>query len=353
MSLTVRQSTWHCVTWLVFIAYEVSFVLILNPSKTPWWQYTGNYALNIFLFYFNAHIVFYYAYRSNKTIVLLLFLLPFELVLHIIVKYWLELLYNYIQNDTSSVEFNKIFILSCIWRSIYFIGISTGYWFATMSINNIKKINQLNVEKLQAESKQILLERNLVQVRNAFLQSQINPHLLFNTLNYLYNDIYKLSPKTSESVMLLSDIMRYALQDAPNDGMVNLDAEVSYINKYILLNQLRFRNPLHLTVNFTGAFASYRIPPLILLTIVENIYKHGDLTDSSCPALFSLAVDSGKLILHSKNKQKKYNADSSHGIGLQNMKNRLESLYPSKKPILHITQNGLLFELHLQIDLLA
>ena len=180
---------------------------------------------------------------------------------------------------------------------------------------------QLIQQKRSAE-----LERNLFKAKNAYLTSQINPHLLFNTLNFIYSNLYDVSKKAAEIVLLLSDMMRYSLTEIGEDGKVELSQEVDHIKNMISLNQARFNDKLQIKLNLNGDF-TVRIIPLVLLTFIENVFKHGDLSDHNNPAQINISYYNNILEFYCSNKLRKVNTKRGDAIGIENSKTRLEIAY--------------------------
>ena len=125
----LRRVGTHGLAWAVFIAYEVSIIFFTaTPQRVYWWEYLGFYLLNILLFYANAHLVLSYSFHHRKIPWLLLLLLPLVLGLYILLQYGLDLFYNLFRPEPKAIVFQQKFILSYLWRGIYFIGLSATYW---------------------------------------------------------------------------------------------------------------------------------------------------------------------------------------------------------------------------------
>jgi len=180
--------------------------------------------------------------------------------------------------------------------------------------------NELAKEKLDAEMK--------------FLKAQIHPHFLFNTLNNLYVLAKKKSDQTADVVMQLSDILRYILYDCSRE-VVPLAKELEVVKNYIALEKIRYRENLRIIFNITGEPNGVMVPPLILLPLVENAFKHGVSTDISNPFItLTLKIEANKiefLVFNSKS-ETDVTSRSGHdnGIGLVNLKNRLELGFRNK-----------------------
>ncbi|TPE42418.1 sensor histidine kinase [Pontibacter mangrovi] len=342
----------HALAWAAFITYEISILFITAaPQRVFWWEYLGFYLLNILLFYFNASLVSADSIRLHRPLWLwLLWLLPLELGLYIVLQYGLELLYNLFRPTPKLLSFQYKFILSYVWRGLYFIGLSGAYSAARHAIANAKTISQLQVQQLQSQKEKAELEKNLVKSQNAYLQAQINPHFLFNTLNFLYNQVIDISPKASEGIFLLSEVMRHALAQLHEDGKAEASRELDHIRNYIALNQLRFQYPLQLSLQAEGALKDLRLPPLLLLTLVENMFRHGDLTDPAFPASVRLWLEEGTLSFQTRNKKRTSCVPGGHRLGLQNARTRLLNAYGPDRQCLNIQQDEHYYTVHLQIQ---
>ena len=297
----------HIVFWTVFIAYELLYVFILYDTISSFGDIFSHYLLYIVLFYFNAHIVFP-SLTINKTRIV--FLLPvgiiLELLFFLILKtalYRILIVFNIPIRPPYSSE--KEFVTSTIVRGISFIGLSTGYWFALSTFENRKKIADLETIQLKNELQKQELEKTLLITENAYLKSQINPHFLLNTLNFLYNSVSKYSEKIADSVMMLSDIMRYALTNADDDGKVRLESEIEQIDNFVKLNQARFSQRLNIKLITNGDPEDLRIIPLVLITLVENVFKYGDLLNEDHPVRIITTIDNNILTFVTENQKKK------------------------------------------------
>jgi len=202
-----------------------------------------------------------------------------------------------------------------LWKFFKYCGLGMGYYFVMKGIQNQKKITQLEKEKQDAEY--------------AFLRSQINPHLLNGTLKYIYEETLTLSKNLAADVAILRDIMLYSLQSDKDDRLVLLNHEIAHIRNVIKINQLRFNNRLEIILNIKGNTEGVKIIPLILITAVENILKHGVCTDKEAPVKIDLEIDDikGCIHLNTWNQNRKGPKELSSGIGLDNIKKRLINHY--------------------------
>jgi two-component system, LytTR family, sensor kinase len=181
------------------------------------------------------------------------------------------------------------------------------------------------------EAQKLQLEAQISQANFNFLKSQINPHFLHNTLNFLYAKSLPYSSELSEGILTLSDIMRYALsQGNQKDGKAPLKDEIEHVHNVIKISQLRYSNQLTVNFQVTGDPGEKRIVPFVLITLVENAFKHGELKNPENPIEIRLDITGNKLRFYCRNKKKTGRKDISTGIGLENIHKRLELAYGSK-----------------------
>lgn len=340
----------HILLWALFILYESSISFVLGGKFWTPVEYLNTYLINITLFYVNAHITLPYASKRPIYIVILLILL--ELIVCTTLRFCLSTtLFHFKIDPVDPSKDMYISFIKTVWRFIYFMGLSTGYWFALNTIAHRKEISDLERDQLLAKLDKQDLAKQLADSEIAYLKSQINPHFLFNTLNFLYNTALKTATELSKPILLLSDIMRYALTDTPQEGKVELDDEIEQVKTFIELNQFRFDNNLQLDFNISGDTDEVKILPLILLTPIENIFKYGDLKNADHPVKINLELHGNKLNFVTSNKKLKSKRHiASHGIGLKNLQLRLDAYYPNAHHI-QITNSEDEYIFELQITL--
>jgi sensor histidine kinase YesM len=181
---------------------------------------------------------------------------------------------------------------------------------------------------------QKILEIQSLQANYNFLKAQINPHFLHNTLNFFYAKSLPYSEELSDGILTLSQIMRYALsKDNAIDGKVLLKDEIEHLRNVIKINQLRFSNNLNVNFEVHGFVGEVMLIPFVLITIVENAFKHGDLKNPDFPIEIKLTVENDVLTFVCKNKKKTGPKELSTGIGLDNTKKRLDMVYHNRYSI--------------------
>ncbi len=186
----------------------------------------------------------------------------------------------------------------------------------------------INIELRAKAVRQQELEKGKLMAELSAIKYQINPHFLFNSLSFIYTKAVGNNPEVADAVTLLSEIMRYALnQEDDKSGFVALSAEMDHLKNVIQMNQLRYSDRLNIRYWEDVDDAELRVPPLILITLVENAFKHGDLNDPAHPLDIKLEVSKGRLWFYTQNKKKKGLKELSHGIGLANVRQRLQLMY--------------------------
>ncbi len=201
-----------------------------------------------------------------------------------------------------------------------------------------QKINeQLTKAKAEAEIK--------------LLKGQLHPHFLFNSLNNIYSLALMKSDLTADSILKLTELLDYLVYRA-NKDKVALSKEVELLRNYVELEQLRYGEKLKIERNITLK-NDKQVAPLILLPFAENCFKHGGAgKDGIFHLKIDLYADSDRLVFHITNSRKKgrENTESNGGIGLENIRKRLNLLYPGRHQ-LDIDQRSEYYSVRLEIDL--
>lgn len=333
-----RQILLHIVIWTSLV---VMFMFIGSSGKTPSYSslvifgYFG--IVNIAVFYTN-YLLILPTFLNRKRYVWCAITITLLVILSTFIKCGLAYyFYNIvmIRNQGKYVldfweYFSSAFFVSCV-----FIFLSTILKFIIDWFMNEKIKTNLENEKLISEL--------------AFLKSQINPHFLFNSLNNIYSLAYQKSEKTPEAVMKLSEIMRYMLYES-NEATVKLDDEIRYVENYIELQKLRFKDKAYIRFEIDGDTTDKKITPLVLISFVENAFKHGVATDKDNPITIVLNITAKKLFFQVANRKSNQNKDETGGIGLQNVKRRLDLLYKGQYR-LHIEDNESMYNCELYLDL--
>ena len=216
----------------------------------------------------------------------------------------------------------------------YFVENQSYYFLSMFLIMGSSTIYSIISEWLIHQSEKRELQTQTMQSELKFLRSQINPHFLFNTLNNLYALTLKKSDDAPEIVLKLSEIMRYMLYEC-NERTVPLSKEITYLRNYLDLERIRQSRDIRIDMNVIGHVSEQKIAPLIFIPFVENSFKHG-LNNQISEGYVSieLKVDENSLDFVIENSKPPNQPSQVHrrsgGIGLVNVKRRLNLIYPDR-----------------------
>jgi two-component system, LytTR family, sensor kinase len=316
MSKKYRLIFLHAGAWLLYLLIQA--LGFPNDFHLGYWITNAFWGLVpvIILFYLNSYVLLPRYLSSRRYIPLILWLI----VLNIFAFLLRQVLVGIAQQHSVDYVINSIQSSVAFWNqfrvNLLFIGISFAYWYAQRNY------------KIEKDRQQ--LERDILNARLSALKNQINPHFLHNTLSFLYTRSLPHSAQLADAIARLSDMMRYSLGEGSQDGTVGLDKEVGHLENFIELHRLRFDNQISVQFNKEGNYSRHRIMPLLLITFVENAFKHGKLNDTDHPLLIDLYTDDRQIKFMVRNRKSSGVKERSNGIGLQNIRNRLELAYPGR-----------------------
>ena len=228
-------------------------------------------------------------------------------------------------------------IIRPFFSALFIVAVSTSYVFLMEWFKNERKKKDIENENLVSEL--------------SFLKSQVSPHFLFNTLNNIYSLSLSNSATTSNAIMKLSLLLRYMLYEA-DARQVSLDKEIEYLNNYIELQKMRIREGVNISFITEGNFAGKMIEPMLLIPFIENAFKHGINYSTPSDVIIKITLLGNQLHLNAENTI--YNnarqSDAS-GIGLNNVKRRLNLLYPNNLHTLNIEDSDGKYKVDLKITL--
>lgn len=192
---------------------------------------------------------------------------------------------------------------------------------------------QIQQSQQKTKDRTLLLQQEKLDTELKYLKSQLNPHFLFNTLNNLYSFVVNQSPKAADMVLQLSEILDYVLYKSQADR-VSISDEVKSIDNYIALEKTRYGDRLKVVFEKQENLKDLKIAPLVLLSIVENAFKHGASGSVDAPQIkISLREEATTLIFNVWNTKSIINGSINdaykEGIGLSNIKRQLNLIYPN------------------------
>ncbi|MCW3465304.1 sensor histidine kinase [Chitinophaga nivalis] len=177
---------------------------------------------------------------------------------------------------------------------------------------------------LKRQTEEMMLQKTRTELN--LLKSQVQPHFLFNTLNNIYYEAYREAPRTAHLIERLSEIMRYFVDESPKEK-VQLSTETAFLKNYITLEKIRIRHEITLEFH-TDVQENCEIPPMLLMTFVENIFKHGiDKSSTTNQINISLVQEAHRLLFRTCNGLPVHTTYSERGSGIANLRKRLDLLY--------------------------
>lgn len=320
----------HTAVWCVHLFLN-NILLSLDGSLTKVFQRTViTYSLVAVLFYVNAHFIvdtFFNKKQYVRFVLATLLLLYTYTVARYLTFYYVFPVLNIGTNYKDLSLLSKKFSLDSAWIALQYMLFSYGYWFGFHTIR-LEREQRIIAEKLAA------VEKEKVRAELSFLQAQLNPHFLYNTFNFLYSEAILCSDKLANAILMLTEMMR-TVTEVGREEMIPLKKEIDYIENYLQIQQYRFDNKLHIELEVEGEeYLPYTfIPPLLFISIVENMFKYGDLHDPDHPAAIQCILGKNNLYFYAYNRKKKPSAltqttpTPSGGLGLANVKNQLSIIF--------------------------
>lgn len=226
-------------------------------------------------------------------------------------------------------------------KMFFFLFYTTGTGMAAFFLRRNRIIQKENIEK----------ERLQKEIELKYLKEQVNPHFLFNSLNSIYALSRQQSPETPDLVMQLSELMRYQLESSKKDTVL-LKEELEFIENYLLLEEKRLSKRCNVEFLIKGDLKGLKMAPMLLIPFVENAIKHGaQSTNEQSTIDISVSLKDATLNLLVEN-SKPHNSTVSErkGLGLENVKRRLNLLYPNSHTI-DIKDKAHTYHVNLSIDL--
>lgn len=305
----------HVAAWLLFGAWV--FYFLYGNSALSFGKVLDvlvGLLINICIFYFNWYVLIPRYLARNRILLYIAAVLTTLLCIAIIRAPLDFYLFREFNREMVSLYTSER-ILQYMMGGLVLVFISSALKVTGNYIRNERRNKELETQKLTAEL--------------AFLKSQVNPHFLFNTLNNIYSLAYKQHPETPDAIMKLSLLMRYMLYES-NDTLVSLEKEVEHIQNFIALQKLRLREQTSIKLNIQGDLEGKQIAPMLLMTLVENAFKHGLVSRNEIGIILNLVVTDTSLLFSTINNTSQHKKREFGGIGLENLKRRLNLLYNNR-----------------------
>tara|TARA_R110002033_G_scaffold41135_2_gene81690 strand:+ start:182 stop:1252 length:1071 start_codon:yes stop_codon:yes gene_type:complete len=258
----------------------------------------------------------------------------------VMVSIFFSLIYlsNFKYNDMNPLTRNILFVMTGIYLVTVIV---SAFKLMKLNIKASKRTKTLETKILETQLK--LKEQEL-----KYLKMQIHPHFLFNTLNTMYGFALKKADETPEMILKLSNLLDYLLYQV-DKPFVSLKDEINHIEDYISLEQMRFSDTLNVTFSKHINSDAIEIAPMLFIPFVENSFKHGKIINGCLDISIHIEANTDT-IEFTLNNSSTNDLNATDGIGLENIKKRLELIYPNKHRIV-IHRNDTNFEVSLTVNL--
>jgi hypothetical protein len=340
MKSSKQKNPLTLIQWIVWIFLCLCLFFLVYHEAGNFLQaaligviYPLSYAVII---YMNAFVLVPFLFRRKQKVLYLLAVL----VMLVVVSYGLAEVVHLVRNAASQTPEKAPM------RKEYL-----SYFFTNVLIFLFSLPLRLAFDYYTIRGKQEQLEKRTTEAELNLLKAQVQPHFLFNTLNNIYFVAQRESPATAELLEKLSNIMRYFVDEGPQDS-IPLAKEIDFINDYIHLEKMRMRHPLQITMEVQGESSGVAIPPMLMIPLVENVFKHGINKRSEENFLkLVIKVERDRLQVTVQNKVFDDLEPATHGgNGLGNLRARLQLLYGDRYTLQTEQQDGL-YVAHFNIPL--
>ncbi|EDP69811.1 signaling protein without kinase domain [Flavobacteriales bacterium ALC-1] len=273
---------------------------------------------------------FLFGLYSIYTLIILVFAVIFS------VFFALAVLTDFKFAKMTTLSKSGIFIITSICLVVIIV---SAFKLLKLNLNQSRHNADLEAKILEAQLK--LKEQEL-----KYLKMQIHPHFLFNTLNTIYGFALKKSEQTPEMILKLSNLLDYLLYQVDKPSVV-LDEEINHIKDYISLEETRFNDTLNISFKDSNCSETLSVAPMLFLPFIENSFKHGKIEKGVLTIDISFKCNDSIIYFNIKNSHAK-SSDNKSGIGLENIKKRLELLYKNQYT-LDIIESEHHFEVQLKL----
>ncbi|QNN44745.1 sensor histidine kinase [Pedobacter roseus] len=317
----------HIISWTCFIFWETVLVGLFFGVFGKFGNYAVHYVINIAFFYIHANLlrIGTQPYRNAYWKVPLFIIL--EIAVYMSFVYQFDNFLAHYTNLLTGVQLPFLKrIINLAWRASFFMLFSTGYFFLKRYLSEKAEKERIEKQRFQMLLDKERTDKELLMSKNAFLKAQINPHLLFNTFEFIHQKIRQHSPEDAQVMVYLSDMMRFAATTEHQEGYIKVNEEITQCQNLIKLHQLT-QGQIFIELAFSPDVLGIRLIPLVLLTILENMFKHGNLFDRDNKATIDIYMDGENLKIESRNLPGLVKSEVGFGSGLDNIRTRLDYTY--------------------------
>lgn len=339
-----REHIIHALSWFVYGTLIFYFQSRMFDIGDAFIHTLRLLAIHMMVFYINLMIFLPKIFERGKYLYYAIFVIAIIISVHYLIVFTNDLLprpdFSEIRGRSRSSGLRPFLwlIFGSVVNSILMLFFSTIVWVTTESRKRKQREDSLIHEKLQSEMQ--------------FLKTQINPHFLFNALNNIYSLSYNKSPQAPKMIMKLSEMLRYVVYDT-SEKKVSLGKELSYIQHYVDFQRLKIGKDIHVDLLAKKVDENAYIEPMLLIPFIENAFKHSNIESIPGSTIrIEISTENDILIMKVINnlgtEVSKVNGEK--GVGIENVKRRLELAYPGKYELKQDKQEGM-YHVYLKIIL--
>ena len=318
-----KEGVQHVLFWLIYFGFNtIRWGSFFNDYQYSLQSNLVEFPIHISLVYFTLYYLLprHIPSRPYIFVILLLSALLLMTFLRIILTYEFVTQDVWKESGVDVKKFNINYIIEVFLGELYIVGIMTAIKLTIDRVRFLRKTRELQKRNFETEL--------------AFLKSQIQPHFFFNTLNNLYALTLEKSDLAPVTVLKLSELMKYVLNES-NRKRVYLSSEIEQIKNYLDLEKLRFGERLDISFQINGEIQHQKVAPMILLPFIENGFKNGVTGKiGKIPLKIELTLKNHELLFIVENEKNNLingleieDLNDKYGIGLENTKKRLELIY--------------------------
>lgn len=344
----------HLIGWTLFILAEILFIGFAAGKFGEPIAYLLHYMLNIILFYVNTFLLL--KIDGKKTVCRLFSLMTcvlMEIVSFVFLKAMIDALLLAQGGKTYFYFINLPYLLQTTFRVLFFMGLSSFYFMFVQYKKEQNEKESIMRHDLESSIRNKELEIELHQATNAHLKAQINPHFMFNVLGFIHDSVLKTNSQAAQAVIDLSELMQFAVNSGNGEEEPPLAEEILQVESLIRLYQLRFKERVFVEFNYTKAAAEQKLIPLVVLTLVENLFKHGDIHNQKDPAKIDISADGGTIKISTYNLKKHGEIPQGFHKGIQNISTRLEHNYPDRYELSYGDKKEKYFFVEIKVTILG
>lgn len=305
-----RYKAHHLLLWIGYFVFWMIPYRNLYPFQLLLWTTFQYFVFNAIAFYVTSYFLIPVLFQKRKFTQFFTFLILVIVTLSIGLAFCLYFTFKDIEG---TIEIGRI-----------------GYfWMAFMSVSMMTAVlsgAKLMLDNIRSARKTKILEQQRLESELQYLKAQVNPHFLFNAINSVYILIRKDPEKAAETLIKLSDLLRFQLYET-SDNQITIEKELEYLKNYIELEKLRRGEKIKFELSLDNNLQGFQIAPFLLMPLLENTFKHVSHHDNN-KIIVTLSRDNGQLKASFYNTIDDEPSAGIGGIGLKNLKRRLDLIYP-------------------------